>query len=204
MIKAIIFDIGNVLTRFSWEEFINSFHYSEEITKRIIDASVKNDAWNQYDMGLMEDEEILEVFIENDREIEKEIRNTYKTLHGNVTRVDYAIPWIRELKSKGYKVYYLSNFSKKALEECSEALDFLPEMDGGILSFREHVIKPMPQIYELLLERYQLVPQECVFLDDTIRNLEGAAKFGIKTIWVQSYEQAKTDLDKLIVTKCDK
>ena len=198
MIKAVIFDIGNVLTHFEWENFLNSFHYSEEITKRIAKASVKDHVWNQYDMGLKDDDEILENFISNDKELEKEIRNTYKSLHGIVTRADYAIPWIKELKDNGYRVYYLSNFSNKALNDCSDALDFLPKTDGGILSFKEHLIKPMPEIYQLLLKRYQLKPDECVFLDDLLVNVNAAANLGINTILFKSYIQAKEDLKILL------
>ena len=198
MIKNVIFDIGNVLTHFEWENFLKSFHYSDEITKRIAKASVKDYVWNQYDLGLMEENEILENFINNDKQLEKEIRNTYRSLHGIVTRADYAIPWIKELKEKGYQVYYLSNFSRKALNDCSDALDFLPETDGGILSFMEHLIKPMPEIYQLLISRYQLKPDECVFLDDLCDNVNAADKLGINTILFKSFIQAKEDLQALL------
>ncbi len=55
----------------------------------------------------------------------------------------------------------------------------------------------MPEIYQMLIDRYELVPEECVFMDDTLRNLEGAEKFGIHTIHFQSKEQAVLELRKL-------
>ena len=114
-----------------------------------------------------------------------------------IKRYEYAIPWIRELKSKGYRVLYLSNFSEKAETDCAHALDFIPYMDGGILSYQEKIIKPMPEIYQLLIDRYSLVPEECVFMDDTPANLTGAEKFGIHTIHFQDREQAIEELRKL-------
>ena len=197
MITTIIFDIGNVLADFTWEAHYRSFGYSEEILERLANATVKSPLWNEYDRGVMSDEELLQGFIENDPQIEPEIREALSDVSTIVSRNDYAIPWIHALQNKGYRCLYLSNFSGRAHRDCTRALDFLPHMDGGILSYQDKVIKPMPEIYQLLIDRYELVPQECVFLDDTPRNLEGAEKFGIHTILFKDQAQAIEELRKL-------
>lgn len=200
MIRNIIFDIGNVLADFTWEEHYRRFGYTGERLDRLAKATVKSDAWNEYDRGALTDEEILQKFIDNDPEIETDIRRCLADVEGMVVRNDYAIPWIQELRQKGYKTLYLSNFSERAAKECAKSLDFIPYMDGGILSYQEKVIKPMPEIYQLLLDRYQLVPEECVFLDDTQKNLTGAEVFGIHTILFQNQSQAKEELRRLGVS----
>lgn len=197
MITTIIFDIGNVLADFTWEDHYRRFGYSEEILERLANATVRSPLWNEYDRGAMSDEEIIQGFIENDPGIEKEIREALRDKGTMVIRNDYAIPWIQTLKGKGYRCLYLSNFSKSAHVDCAAALDFLPYMDGGILSYEEKIIKPMPEIYQLLIDRYHLVPQECVFLDDTQRNLDAAEKFGIHTIRFENQAQAIKELKKL-------
>lgn len=197
MITTLIFDIGNVLADFIWEEYYRSFGFTEEILDRLAKATVKDPMWNEYDRGVMTDEEVLQGFIDNDHGIEREIRLTLKDVGAMVRRNDYAIPWIKELQGKGYRCLYLSNFSEKARKECAASMDFLPYMDGGILSYQDKVIKPMPEIYQLLIDRYQLVPEECVFMDDTLRNLEGAEKFGIHTIHFKNQAQAIEELRKL-------
>lgn len=197
MITTIIFDIGNVLADFTWEEHYRSFGYSEEVLERLAKATVMNPLWNEYDRGVMSDEEIVQGFIESDPGIEKEIRETLRDKGSMVVRNDYAIPWIKKLQEKGYRCLYLSNFSESASRDCAAALDFIPCMDGGILSYKEKVIKPMPEIYQLLIDRYELVPEECVFMDDTPRNLEGAEKFGIHTIHFQNQAQAIEELKRL-------
>ena len=197
MITTLIFDIGNVLADFIWEEYYRSFGFTEEILDRLAKATVKDPMWNEYDRGVMTDEEVLQGFIDNDPGIEREIRLTLKDVGAMVRRNDYAIPWIKELQGKGYRCLYLSNFSEKARKECAASMDFLPYMDGGILSYQDKVIKPMPEIYQLLIDRYELVPEECVFLDDTVRNLEAAQKFGIHTIHFTSQEQAIRELREL-------
>ncbi len=64
-------------------------------------------------------------------------------------------------------------------------------------SYQEKIIKPMQEIYQLLIDRYGLVPEECVFLDDTQKNLDGAEKFGIHTILFRNQAQAVEELRRL-------
>ena len=137
MIKNIVFDIGNVLTYYTWEEHIRSFGFTETVYQRVVQATVKSSAWNEFDRGLLSDEEVTQLLVQNDPGVEQEIRQMMVNVGGLVKKAEYAIPWIQELKSKGYHVYYLSNFSFKAGKECSHALDFMPFTDGGILSCEE-------------------------------------------------------------------
>lgn len=197
MITTIIFDIGNVLADFTWREHYESFGYDEEMVERIANATVKNPVWNEFDRGIMSKEEIVRAFVDADPEIEQDIYRVLSDVGSMVRRNDYAIPWIQDLKKKGYRVLYLSNFSEKAETECAHALDFIPYMDGGILSYQEKVIKPMPEIYQLLIDRYHLLPEECVFMDDTVPNLTGAEKFGIHTIHFHDQMQAIEELRDL-------
>lgn len=197
MIRNIVFDIGNVLTDFRWKEFLRDKGFDEAMIRRIGRASVESPVWKELDRGTWSEEELMRAFVANDPEIERELHEAYDNIRGMVTARDYAIPWVRELKAKGYKVFYLSNFSKKAEEECSDALAFIPYMDGGILSWKDKLIKPDPEIYRLLLERYDLNAQECVFVDDLPENVEGAVRQGFHGIVFGSMEQTKAELEKL-------
>lgn len=197
MIKTVIFDIGNVLCGFHWKEYFEGFGYDKEMIKKLETATVSSPIWLELDRGCMTDAEILDAFVANDPSIEKEIRQSLTNTRGLLVRYDYAIPWIQELKSKGYQVLVLSNFNHKAHTECQDATDFLPYVDGGILSYLEKCVKPEPVIYEKLIAKCNLIPQECVFLDDVQQNLDGAAAFGIHTILFRDQEQAKEDLRKL-------
>ena len=76
----------------------------------------------------------------------------------------------------------------------------LKRLDGGILSYQEKIIKPEPAIYRLLMERYGLRAQECVFLDDTPQNVEEAVRQGMAGIVFRSREQAVKELQKFGVT----
>ena len=197
MIRNIIFDIGNVLADFCWEAFYRGLGYEGEVLERLGRATVKSPVWNEVDRGVWSEEELVEGFIRNDPAMEPEIRRIFQNVHGMVSRREYAVPWIRSLQEAGYRCYYLSNFSCKAHTECADALDFLEYMDGGILSYRDRVIKPDTKIYQLLLDRYGLRAEESVFLDDTEKNLPPAEALGIRTILFRDREQALSELEKL-------
>ena len=197
MIRNIIFDIGNVLTDFRWKEFLLEKGFDEKMVERISKASVLSAAWNEMDRGVWTTEELMQAFVAADPEIERELHIAFDNVKGMVTPREYAIPWIQELKAKGYGVYYLSNFSRKAELECSESLNFLPYTDGGILSYRDKLIKPDPAIYALLLERFALCAEECVFLDDTLANIYAAEAVGIHGIHFITKEQAEEELRAL-------
>lgn len=200
MIRNIIFDIGNVLTDFRWRGFLEDKGFEQEMVNRIARASIQSPLWNEIDRGVWDTEELMQAFIRTDPEIEEELRKAYDNVTGMVTKRDYAIPWMKELRAKGYRVYYLSNFSEKAYVDCADALGFLDFMDGGILSFQEKVIKPDPEIYRLLLSRYSLEPAESVFLDDTMTNVEAARALGLHGICFQTKEQAEQELRGLGVS----
>ncbi len=197
MIKNIVFDIGNVLTYYTWEEHIRSFGFTETVYQRVVQATVKSSAWNEFDRGLLSDEEVTQLLVQNDPGVEQEIRQMMVSVGGLVKKAEYAIPWIQELKSKGYHVYYLSNFSFKAGKECSHALDFMPFTDGGILSCEEKLIKPQPEIYRRLLEKYGLTAGECVFLDDLDINVRAAEAEGFHGILFTTKEAAVSALEEL-------
>ena len=111
--------------------------------------------------------------------------------------VDYAIPLVQGLKKAGFRVYFLSNYSRKAYDECGESLIFMPYMDGGLVSFKVGMTKPDPKMYQMFLEEYALRAEECVFIDDTAENVEAARQIGFKGIVFTSYEELQTELEKL-------
>ena len=197
MVKNIIFDIGNVLSDFRWKEFLLDQGFDEAMAERMGNASVRTEAWLESDRGTHSEEEIIDMIVQNDPEIEKELRVAFADWHDLVRPRDYAIPWICELKAKGYHVYYLSNWPRRATTECADVLAFVPYTDGGILSYQELLVKPDPEIFHCLLERYGLKAEESVFVDDTLKNVEAARRVGFHGIHFQSREQADADIAAL-------
>ncbi len=197
MIKNVVFDIGNVLSDFRYKEFLRDKGFDDAMIKRISKASVECPAWMEYDKGALTDEELMALFVENDPALEAEFHIAYDDIKDMVVPRAYAIPWVQALKAAGYGVYYLSNYSRKATAECADALEFIQYTDGGILSYREKMIKPFPEIYRLLLERYNLKAGETVFIDDTPANITTAKNEGWEGIVFKTYQQTCEELNSM-------
>ena len=198
MIKAVIFDIGNVLTDFAWQEMYREKGLGGDSFERVAKATVQSPYWCELDRGIMTFSEVMDKFVSLDKEMEDEIRRVLADMHGIVTGRSYAVPWVCSLKKQGLKVYVLSNFSEKIWKECIDALEFFEFTDGGIISYKEHLIKPDQAVYQLLLERYGLCADECVFIDDLEENVKAARLCGINGIVFKNYEQAKKELNDML------
>ena len=111
---------------------------------------------------------------------------------------EWAGPLIDSIRERGYKVYFLSNMSEHAIGSNPDAFDFTERMDGGIYSCHVHMIKPDEGIYRKLFEKYDLKPEECLFIDDTPVNIAAAKRLGMKAILYESPEQIRRDIDQAL------
>lgn len=188
MISTVIFDIGNVLVDFRPREFILDKGVSEEKADRILKASVFGGSWGKLDRGVESERSVIEEFVRNEPALENEIRTFFANTKGIVKQRPEAKPMIKGLKDAGFSVLALSNYPRNAYEDDPQSLDFLELMDGYILSYRDKVVKPEEPIYYTLIGRYNLVPSECLYVDDLEENLVTARRLGINTILYKDYD----------------
>ena len=197
MIKNIIFDIGRVLIGFEWKDYVNSL-FDEETAERVTAAMWGTGYWKELDRAVLTDDEIVERFYSAGPDVKEEIWEAFSRVGECVKRRDWAIPVIDDLKARGYRVLYLSNFSEHVMSSNREALDFVPHMDGGIFSCDVNVIKPAADIYLKLIEKYDLKPEECIFIDDHKDNIAMARKCGMKGIVFRDRDQFEADLGQAL------
>ena len=114
---------------------------------------------------------------------------------------DYSLPLIKSLKSKGYKLYYLSNASKLSykLQTNRDVLNLIKLFDGGIFSFEVECEKPDKKIFTLLLEKYNIEPGKAMFFDDRQENIDAANSLGIQgVLWKRGSHEEVTKLPKVL------
>lgn len=199
MIKNIIFDVGKVLVEWEPDVAMRKLGFDEETVKAVSEATIETNDWNESDRSVLSDEEQLQVFIEKAPAYEKEIRLFWDNVGTAIWQYDYVKGWMQELKDRGYRLYILSNYARRTYAQTREnALSFLEDVDGQMFSFEVHQIKPEPEIYQTLLEKFDLKPEECVFLDDREDNIRGAEAAGIHGIPFTGYEAAKEKLEELL------
>ncbi len=198
MIRNIVFDIGNVLVDYCWQDHIAHYGFTGEKADRIARAMMLGPDWKELDRGVLSGEEFRQLLIGKAPELEQEILLLMSDLSTLVRRREGSIPWLQDLKARGYGTYYLSNYGEQVCRDTADSLDFMKEMDGGIMSCEVHQIKPDAEIFHTLLDRYGLKAEESIFLDDTKINVDAALGVGMQGLLVESQEQAIRDLNALL------
>lgn len=183
MIKNVIFDMGNVIFNYDRDFLLSHFYKGKEFDL------LKEKAFSNWEL-LDEDAMSLADFYDNVKNslpphLSHIAISALQNWEYFMTQNKEMICLIRELKQKGYKLYVLSNITKHFVN-VQYKFPILKEFDGLVFSSLIKKVKPNSEIYEFLLNKYNLNPKECIFIDDTKKNLAGAARFGIKTFHYQS------------------
>lgn len=198
MVKNIVFDIGNVLLDFHPKQYFANMYDSVEKGEMMCDLIMQSDIWKHYDLGVATLDDVKKDFVSKVPQCKDEIIDMLDRWLGILKPIRYSFDKMEDLKQRGYKVYLLSNLSEDAFLYIEKHFDLFNQVDGYIVSYQEHVSKPDFKIYECLMERYNLQKEECVFLDDTLINVEASNAFGMKAIHFVSEKQVENVLEQLL------
>ena len=198
MIKNIIFDVGRVLVTFDPVQYVNSLGFDEETSRAVVGAIFHDQLWIETDRGVIPVEEFEDAFVANAPEYEAQIRKAYREMGRIIQLMPHTMSWVKTLKERGYRLYVLSNYGEYLFLRSKDRLDFMPYMDGAVISYQIQMIKPDREIYEHILNKYGLEPEECVFIDDRPENVEGAKLVGMSGIRFETFEQANGELQRLL------
>ena len=182
MIKNILFDMGNVLIRFDRKAFLDRLDISEEDKQLLLREVFLSVEWVQMDRGTLCEEAAEPLMCQRLPE------HLHSAVHSLVSLWDDPMlpiagmaELVEELKDNGYGIYLLSNASVRQHEYWPKIPGW-QSFDGKIISADEKVMKPHPDYYLRALDRFKLIPGECVFIDDVPANIEGAMYCGIPGI----------------------
>ena len=182
MLNTVIFDIGNVLADFKVWEYLKSYGYDDETNKRIAENTFESEDWCEVDRGVLSRGELAELMGRSSPGLHEKIDIFLERLDESIHENEYSVELIDKLKEKGLKV--LSNYGKETFEASRKKFEFLSHVDGGIISCYVNMIKPEPEIYEVLKEKYSLEPEKALFFDDRQENIDAAVRCGFNAICV--------------------
>ena len=199
-IRTVVFDIGNVLASFDWKGYLKQFHFSPEMEETLGKCVFLDPLWNERDRCSVTEEENTQLYYEKYPHLRRELELVFSRSLEIVQEYDYSADWIRSIKQRGCQVLLLSNYAKESFTYAFEHFECLKLTDGGVISWQVQMCKPEPEFYQVLIERYGLNPEECVFLDDSAKNIETARSLGFHTIHVTNHETASKVLSDLLDT----
>lgn len=193
--KNIVFDLGNVLFKFEPDEILdglfNDYHTKEKLKQSVFKTTI----WRELDRGSLSLFQAKKIFIDKNPDLKDEIEILLDNWKNFLHPIDENVKLLPELK-KNNRLYILSNFHEEAFNYITNKYSFFELFDGMVVSYEVKLIKPERKIYEILLSRYSLVPQDTIFVDDTEENIKAAQELGINGLLYKS-ELSLEDLFKL-------
>jgi putative hydrolase of the HAD superfamily len=198
MIKNVVFDIGNVLLNFEPKEYVRS-KVIEEKVEEIYESIFKSEEWPMLDRGTITEAAAKENIIKRKIENEEFINAVFQDWYAILSPIESSVDILKKLKENGYKLFYLSNFHLAAFEYVTKNHDFFELFYGGIVSYKEKLLKPEKEIYDKILDTYKLEPSETIFIDDTEENVTAARKHGIHGIVLKDPKDLKALLNEFQV-----
>ncbi len=180
--SIVVFDVGNVLLRWDPRNLYRKI-FDDEARMEWFLSTICTTEWNvEQDRG-RDWEEAVALLVARHPDHETSIRAFHDRWHETVSGViEENVALLQHLRQAGVPTYCITNFSGPKFVEAQKRFPFLASFDGVIVSGDERLLKPDPAIYELLLNRYGLEAGDCIFIDDSAANVEGARKVGMHAI----------------------
>ena len=199
MIKNIVFDLGGVLVDFNALQYLGNFGFDEATTNLLHKIIFGSKEWSEFDRGTYP----------HTSDLVKALSNKYPELSDKINLVlhdnwlDFfslkadTSDFLKDLKQQNTQVYILSNISEDSYNYVSQ-YDFFNFVSGGVYSYDLKICKPDTRIYNALLEKYNLIPEETVFIDDNLSNVQSANNLGIHGVHFTTLNRVKEQVNSLM------
>lgn len=195
MVSNIVFDFGGVLVSYDFETwFVHQLGSREKAE------------WFMTHVFTPEDNSLLDkadkpfgAYMAEWKQKWPDYAHVFDTLDAHYTDIFTGeVPGMKELmrtlKAKGYRLLGLSNWSEKVNDVIGKFPDIFSLLDGSLVSYQVHQLKPGKAIYETFCKKFSTRPEECVFIDDKPANIEGAQSIGMKGIVFKDTAQLRHEL----------
>jgi len=177
--KIVVFDIGKVLIDWDPRHLYRTMFADEQEMEVFLRDVCARDCILELDRGKPFAEAVTEriaLFPHYEAEISAFDERWHETNRGVI---EGAMTILKKLQSASVPNYAITNFSAEKFEGARKAFPFLDSFDGIVVSGRERLLKPDAAIYQLFLERHDLKAADCIFIDDSLKNVEGAKAVGM-------------------------
>lgn len=189
MIKHFIFDIGGVLLDFNPQKIMSQYLNNKQDMLKIAKLVFQSDIWAEFDRGIVKEEDIISFAKEQlDSRLHDAIEGIFQNWYKYFVEIEGAFEFVKQIQANGYSIYILSNINNK-FHVIKNEFPVLGLFEKYVISCEVQINKPDTGIYEALLKKYNLTPEECFFLDDKESNVLAAKSLGIESLVFRSYKE---------------
>ncbi|WP_025673289.1 HAD family hydrolase [Salinivibrio socompensis] len=195
--QNIIFDIGNVIVRWSPEEIIRLTLGEAVDAHAYANQVFQSETWQALNRGTLIEAQAKQRFADDTALSPAQLEALFYYIKQTQICLYGSVDLLQSAKQAGYGVYALTDNVREIVAFLKQRYAFWSLFDGAIVSAEVGHLKPEPAIYQRLLDDYHLDPASCVFLDDRVANVEGAKAMGMAGIPFTDAQQGRAELAKL-------
>jgi putative hydrolase of the HAD superfamily len=193
-IKNVVFDIGNVITRWDPALICAKTFGEAEANGNIVEAIFANPLWHRLNCGEITEAEAKRAYCERLGHEPVRLDQLFFHIKDHQDLIPGTVDLMARLVAADYRVFALSDNVRETVAHLRERYDFWKHFEGFVISAELGFLKPDPRIFEHLLQRFGLKAEETIFLDDVLGNVEGARAVQMHAIQFVDAERAEADL----------
>ena len=202
MIKNVIFDIGGVIVKFKKETYLDPLGLDEATKNYLIDEILFTEDWFQMSIGKMTEQEFLANAKKRHPDYYDLAKSVFEidTLKKLLPVYQQTLRLVEKIKAKGYRLFIISDLEESNVRYVENEIPNIHDLFEDIIySCRVGMVKKFGEVFDLAINRFNIVPEESIFIDDTQINLDQAAKRGINTFRFTDPSVHIAELEKLLL-----
>ena len=186
-IDTVVFDVGNVLIKPGFQDAFRSYPseerpFSSEEQKYILSRTFQSPYWSMMDRGVLHLDDAIKAMTGRHIEMRPHVEHLARNWMEYKTELPEGVLALKKCKEHGKQLLVLSNYPDYAFVRLCERFSFFSLFDGMVVSSREGYIKPERELFKIAEERYSLIPERTVLIDDAALNCGAAMYYGWQAI----------------------
>jgi len=199
-VRNVIFDLGGVVLHWSPDEVLSQFQSDPVLRAELRQALFAHADWQQFDRGALTETQVVDRLQARLGRPRSELVAIVDAVRESLVEKPDTVTLMRSLHQRGVALYCLSNMPASIYAHLRRRHTFWDVFSGIVISGEVRMIKPEPQVYAHLLERFDLRPEQSVFIDDLPVNIEAARQAGLHAILFNDAAQCRAELGRLLAT----
>ena len=174
----VIFDLGNVILDWNVQNILDRMGLEDRERRLLKKELFDHSDWLSLDEGLQTEKAVLAQVMARAGLSQKLVEHAFSSAKNSLRPIPESVNLLEEIGASANEVYCLSNMSQETYAHICD-YEFFRIFDGVVISAQEKCMKPNGQIFRIIIDRYDLSPEETLFIDDNIENIEAARQLGM-------------------------
>lgn len=197
-VRNVIFDLGGVVLDWNPDHIVSRLESAAELRAALKDALFGHADWRLFDRGALSEPELIERLQSRIGATRQDVEAILDAVRDSLVEKPETVKLIRALKAQGTPLYCLSNMPTSVYAHLRKRHSFWDAFSGIVISGEVQMMKPDPEVFVHLLEKFNLRAEESVFVDDLFANIESARRVGLQTVWFKDAAQCRRELDQFL------